>query len=152
MFGFVKNAFAPRRDHADCSGCSLCLLVCPVWRKTRDISLTPHGRAKTMQQGDTVDATSVESCTLCMACSPICPEEIDQVEMILNLRRQQRLSSAQYGPQTARPIATRPFSAIMLPDAALRSHPDTLALAASLLGSSEKISARNDIRTVIMAD
>jgi len=93
MFGFIKNAFTPRRDHADCSGCSLCLLVCPAWRNTRDISHTPHGRAKAMQHGDAVHAASVESCTLCMACDPVCPEQIDQVGKILRLRRQQVLSA-----------------------------------------------------------
>ena len=38
-------------SHASCSGCSLCLLACPVWRQTRDIRLTPHGRAKALQHG-----------------------------------------------------------------------------------------------------
>jgi len=75
MFGFVKNAL-PRAATMHCSGCSLCLLVCPVWRQTRDISLTPHGRAKAIQHGDSVDSASVESCTLCMACDPVCPEKI----------------------------------------------------------------------------
>lgn len=155
MWGFVKNAFTPRRDHTDCSGCSLCLLVCPVWRKTRDISLTPHGRAKAMQQGNAVDAASVESCTLCMACDPVCPEEIDQVGKILKLRRLQPLLSAQQYLQSrmmeqARPIALQPATSqpkgtiSLLPDAALRSNPRTLAQAASLLSSGGKISVGDD--------
>jgi ferredoxin len=42
---------ASGKGYAACSGCSLCLLVCPVWRATRDIRLTPHGRAKALQHG-----------------------------------------------------------------------------------------------------
>lgn len=150
MWGFVKNAFHPRRDHADCSGCSLCLLVCPVWRKTRDISLTPHGRAKAMQQGDAIDAASVESCTLCMACEPVCPERIDLVGMILALRRQQAPSSAVYelhgrmagkAARTAESQAS--LTSMLMPDAALRVHPDMLARVATLLGG-EKISVSAD--------
>lgn len=144
MFGFVKNAFTPRRDHADCSGCSLCLLVCPVWRKTRDIGLTPHGRAKAMQHGDTVDAASVESCTLCMSCNPVCPEEIDQVEMILRLRRQQRTAAMQHEDKAAQPHATPSAPTTLLPDAALRAHPDTMTQVASLLGGSGKLCVSDD--------
>ena len=62
MFGVRKHAL-PRKDYAACSGCSLCLLVCPVWRQTHDLRLTPHGRAKALQHGATVaDITeSIES-------------------------------------------------------------------------------------------
>ena len=30
-------------SHYDCSGCGLCLLVCPVWRESRDVRFTPAG-------------------------------------------------------------------------------------------------------------
>lgn len=139
MFGFTKNAFAARRDHADCSGCSLCLLVCPVWRQSRDIGLTPHGRAKAIQHGDAVDAASVESCTLCMACEPVCPEKIDQVDKILKLRRsvahpQTPALLAKMEDRAAQPITTKPALAKLLPDQALLEHPEMLARIASLLG------------------
>jgi NAD-dependent dihydropyrimidine dehydrogenase PreA subunit len=150
MWGFIKNSFAVRRDHADCSGCSLCMLVCPVWRKTSDISLTPHGRAKAMQQGDVVDATAVENCTLCMACNPVCPENIDLVGMILNLRRKQvPLSTNQelrvnMAERAAHPRTLQATSSMMLlPDAALRAHPETLARITNLLGA-EKIVVSED--------
>ena len=63
MSGFAKP---PRSDHAACSGCSLCLLVCPVWRQTHDPRMTPEGRAKALQNGATAAeiAASVQSCTL----------------------------------------------------------------------------------------
>ena len=51
---------------------------------------TPHGRAKALQHGVPVAelAPSIESCTLCGACEPACPENIDLVGMVLGLRRQ----------------------------------------------------------------
>jgi ferredoxin len=86
MFGQSRTAV--RNDFSACSGCSLCLLVCPVWRRTRDPRLTPEGRAKAMQHGATATdlVISIESCTLCGACDPVCPENIDLVGMILGLR------------------------------------------------------------------
>ena len=78
-----------KQGYAACSGCSLCLLVCPVWRHTHDLRLTPHGRAKALQHGTTVAEIkpSIEACTLCGACEPVCPENIGLVDMLLDLRR-----------------------------------------------------------------
>ena len=89
MLGFTQFTPPARPDHSACCGCSLCLLVCPVWRKTRDLTLTPRGRAKALQHGAAVAdiAPSIESCTLCGACEPVCPENIDLVGMIVELRR-----------------------------------------------------------------
>ncbi len=89
MLGFTTKQRAPKQSHAACSGCSLCLLVCPVWRHTRDLRLTPHGRAKALQHGATIEAIapSIEACTLCGACEPVCPENIGLVDMLLDLRR-----------------------------------------------------------------
>lgn len=94
MLAFSSN---PRRraapGHEACSGCSLCLLGCPVWRQRRDIRLTPQGRAKALQHGagSRQIAASVESCTLCGSCEPACPENIGLMDMILELRREQPL-------------------------------------------------------------
>ena len=50
--------------------------------------MTPEGRAKALQNGATAAdiEASVQSCTLCGACEPVCPEEIDLVGMTLDLR------------------------------------------------------------------
>lgn len=76
-------------DHHSCSGCSLCLLVCPVWRETRDVRLTPRGRAKAIQHGARREdiAASVAGCTLCGACEPACPEDLPLTDMMMQLRR-----------------------------------------------------------------
>ena len=76
-------------NHHDCSGCGLCLLACPVWRETRDVRLTPKGRARAIQHGATRAelAASIAGCTLCGACEPACPEELPLVDMVMELRR-----------------------------------------------------------------
>src|SRR4051812_9005201 len=88
MFDFLKSAAPVAHDYNSCSGCSLCLLVCPVWRATRDLRMSPHGRAKALQNGASIEqiAASVEACTLCGACEPVCPERINLVEMVIELR------------------------------------------------------------------
>ena len=85
-------------SHHDCSGCGLCLLVCPVWRESRDVRLTPKGRARAIQHGATREdlAASVAGCTLCGACEPACPEELPLVDMLMELR------SGDAFPQVAR--------------------------------------------------
>jgi ferredoxin len=140
MWGFIKNAFNPRRDHADCSGCGLCMLVCPVWRKTRDISLTPHGRSKAMQYSDIADSAAVENCTLCGACEPVCPEQIDLGGMTLELRRQSAHPAApalqaMMEDKAAHPLTTQYAAAKWLPDRALLDHPGLLARITTLLGT-----------------
>jgi ferredoxin len=143
MFRLAKRTPQPQKDYAACSGCGLCLLVCPVWRRSRDIGLTPLGRAKALQHGASAAdiAESIQSCTLCAACEPVCPEDIALVAMTLELRRQlvqpaevQSLR-VRMEEQAAHPPAPRAASAAsLLPGQALRERPGTLARAAALLG------------------
>ena len=76
-------------DYRACSGCGICVLPCPVWRDTRDLSLTLAGRALALQGGATVAdlRQSLDACVTCGACEPVCPEEIDTVGMTLELRK-----------------------------------------------------------------
>ncbi len=153
MFGLAKNTRQTQKDYASCSGCGLCLLVCPLWRRSRDLGLTPLGRAKALQHGAVAAdiADSIESCTLCGACEPVCPEEIDLVAMTMDLRRQLPQPAAVQALQTrmdeqaARPLAPRPSArALLLPAQALRARPATLARAAALLGGAGKIALGDD--------
>jgi ferredoxin len=117
--------------HTSCTGCSLCLLACPVWRQTHDIRLTPHGRAKAMQHGASAAelGASISSCTLCGACEPACPEKMPLVEMILELRQQVPLT-----PCAEFMDADPSFSArLLLPGKALRQDEERLARIAGLL-------------------
>jgi len=129
---------APQQDYLRCSGCGLCLLVCPVWRRERDIMLTPLARAKALQHGASPAelAASVDSCALCGACEPVCPENIGLVDMTLNLRRQ--FAQHTVAPQAAARVAlasTPPEATLLLADKALRARPVTLARTLALLDS-----------------
>lgn len=117
--------------HANCSGCSLCLLACPVWRQTRDIRLTPHGRAKALQNGAVAAeiAASVAACTLCGACEPACPERLPLVDMIVELRRASPASAATAFFEGEEPEA----ETLLLPGRALRADAARLARIAGLL-------------------
>lgn len=142
MFGFAEKLSPLKKDHSHCSGCSLCLLVCPVWRRTRDISLTPHGRAKALQNGAHVSdlADSVESCTLCMACEPVCPENIGLTSMMLDMRRTlavpQPELQARIGDASVRQRSLSATAVMrVLPDPAVQSRADILAKMSTLLGN-----------------
>jgi len=77
------------QDYRACTGCGICVLPCPVWQQTRDLSLTLAGRALALQGGATAGELreSLEACVTCGACEPVCPEDIDTVGMTLELRR-----------------------------------------------------------------
>lgn len=136
-------------SHASCSGCSLCLLACPVWRQTGDIRLTPHGRAKALQHGAGAAAlgNSIRSCTLCGACEPACPERIPLVDMMLELRQQQplRMGIAFFeGQAPASP-------ALLLPGRALRADIGRLVRIAGLLDADIAADDGSDIALALEA-
>lgn len=153
MLGLAKHRRQPRNDYASCSGCGLCLLVCPVWRRDRDVALTPLGRAKALQHGAIAAdiAASIQSCTLCAACEPVCPEEIGLVEMTLDLRRSLPQPAAlqdlpaRMEAHTGRPAAPlAPAATMLLPGQALRASPATLARTAALLAHSGGVALAQD--------
>lgn len=142
MFGSRSGtaaAGAARAGHAACSGCSLCLLVCPTWRSTHDPRMTPEGRAKALQHGATAEdlRASVESCTLCGACEPVCPEQIDLVGMTLDLRARladaEAVAASQERMKARTPSAPVAASRLVLAGPALRAKAGALAKIARLL-------------------
>ncbi len=153
MLGLAKRAPAEPKGFASCSGCGLCLLVCPVWRRERDIGLTPLARAKALQFGAPAAdiEASVRSCTLCAACEPVCPEDIGLVAMTLALRGELLQPAAverlrmHMNEQMALPPAPEPSAATaLLPGQALRERPATLARTIALLGGERNIATAAD--------
>ena len=134
-------------EFSSCHGCSLCLLSCPVWRQTRDVRLTPHGRAKALQNGATAAdlQASTASCTLCGSCEPACPEEIPLVDMILELRRQQPLKELVPVHETIVPISED----LLLAGEALRRDPERVKRIASLLDIAVAADDGSDISRAI---
>ncbi len=121
------------RDFPACSGCSLCRLVCPMWRAHRDPRFSAEGLAKARQNGATAAALAdaAYACCLCGACDPVCPENIDLTGMILDLRREApRAASAVASPAPDAP----PAGALLLPGPELRANPALLARVETLLG------------------
>lgn len=134
--------------YAACSGCSLCLLACPVWRTTHDIRLTPHGRAKALQHGaSALDlAQSIDSCTLCGACEPACPEEIDLIGMVTSLRSELNRSAPartaplidQMASRAAQAVVQRTAAIQIVPDRAMADYASLLQQVVQLFGGSGK--------------
>lgn len=75
--------------YADCQGCSLCILPCPMWQQHHDVMFSPQGIAKAMQSGAQADdlREPLENCIHCGACDAICPENIDLTGMITQFRQ-----------------------------------------------------------------
>lgn len=122
-------------EHHSCSGCSLCLLVCPVWRETRDVRLTPRGRAKAIQHGASREevAASVAGCTLCGACEPACPESLPLVDMVMQLRRMAPL------PPFSKNSSWRKEGALLLAGRALGADEARCRKTLALLGNSFRL-------------
>ncbi|OGS80834.1 MAG: hypothetical protein A2Z94_03535 [Gallionellales bacterium GWA2_55_18] len=140
MFDFVINTPAAHKSYSDCSGCGLCTLVCPVWRRKRDLQHSPLGWAKALQHGaapgDLVDA--LWNCTLCRACDPVCPERIDVSGMILKLRAQlvhpqTAVLQGRMAAQARRPAPACQEKTALLAGEALRAHPALLSRITALL-------------------
>ncbi len=129
------------REYPACSGCSLCRLVCPMWRARRDPRYSPEGIAKARQNGAEAAelAEVLDACTLCGACDPVCPEDIALTDMIVDLRRELELppdlAVLQVGyQQAAADASAAPAGALLLPGAALHADAGLLARVEALLG------------------
>jgi ferredoxin len=79
----------------DCIGCGLCVLGCPAYEETGFDVLTARGRNKALQAGLAAPAMveSIWACTLCGYCDAICPSHVNNVEIVLHLRRELATSS-----------------------------------------------------------
>ena len=145
---------AAKRDFAACSGCSLCLLVCPVWRKTRDLRFTPHGRAKALQHRAPLLelGPSIESCTLCGACEPACPENIDLTGMVLGLRAQLRqVAPIAMGPRKTTHAVDYVDQGVILAGRALRENEGARRATVLRLGYTLAVDDGDDIALALEA-
>ena len=81
---------APEFNYGDCIGCGLCILGCPAYEETGFDLLTARGRNKALQSG--LEAREmvepIWACTLCGYCDAICPSGVNNVKIVLQLRRE----------------------------------------------------------------
>jgi ferredoxin len=92
-------------NFGECIGCGLCVLGCPAYEETGFDVLTARGRNKALQAG-LAAAEMVEpiwACTLCGYCDAICPTHVNNVAIVLDLRRQLTETIATTAPVT-RPL------------------------------------------------
>jgi ferredoxin len=90
-------------NFGDCIGCGLCILGCPAYEETGFDVLTARGRNKALQAGLAAPAMveSIWACTLCGYCDAICPSDVNNVEIVLHLRRE--LAAASQTPDLLMP-------------------------------------------------
>ena len=137
------------REYPACSGCSLCRLVCPMWRAERDPRYSAEGIAKALQNGAVAAdlAAPLDACSLCGACDPVCPENIDLSGMVMDLRKQlpprsprpavldDLMARLRQGAEAAAAGSVASRSApLLLPGPALRADAALLAQVEALLG------------------
>ncbi|MDD2915312.1 MAG: 4Fe-4S dicluster domain-containing protein [Gallionella sp.] len=151
MENYKKSVQTAPKSHSDCSGCGLCMLVCPMWRRNRDLQHSPHGCAKALQHGAAPDdlAEALWNCTLCRACDPVCPEQLDISGMILKLRGQlahpqTTVLQGRMVAQTKRPASACQEKTALLAGEALRAHPALLKRITALLGESGVLAVAHD--------
>ena len=77
-------------NYGDCIGCGLCVLGCPAYEETGFDLLTARGRNKALQSGLAAEdmVEPIWACTLCGYCDAICPSDVQNVKIVLHLRRE----------------------------------------------------------------
>lgn len=72
---------------SDCIRCSLCVLDCPTFTWSGDETRTMRGRRLALDAGVPKPeiAETMDGCIACAACDPVCPKDLDNASMVLDL-------------------------------------------------------------------
>ncbi len=131
-----------------CNGCGLCVLPCPAWWNSRDMMVTPRGILRALQENARAEdlRDTLFDCSMCGACEPACPLDIDILATFRELRG--AIPSPVPQPVSPRPaghgtVAARP-KRVLLPGPALGRNQALLDLVVGILGSSAAISISDD--------
>ena len=73
---------------AACNGCGICVLPCPAWWNSRDMMVTPRGILRALQETARAEdlRETLFQCSMCGACEPVCPLDIDILGTFRELR------------------------------------------------------------------
>ncbi|HEY0119666.1 MAG TPA: (Fe-S)-binding protein [Cellulomonas sp.] len=103
-------------DAATCTECGRCQTVCPAWvtdkplspkllmMALRDAATDPVARLEPLI-GGVIDPNVLWACTTCGACVQECPVDIEQVDVILDLRRHQVLAASSFPRELGKAFA-----------------------------------------------
>lgn len=71
-----------------CNGCGVCTVSCPLWRETKDMTITAGGRAMAMKGGASGPELLplLKDCVLCGACGAVCPMGVDTIGIAMGIR------------------------------------------------------------------
>ena len=96
-------------NFGDCIGCGLCVLGCPAYEETGFDALTARGRNKALQAGLTAAEMTepIWACTMCGYCDAICPNDVHNIAIVLDLRRQLAAAAGRLQPPTDAAPASR---------------------------------------------
>lgn len=153
MHPLTAENSAYKKGYSACSGCSLCLLVCPVWRQMKDIRFTSRGRNKALQYGIGMEEIrdSAMACALCNSCDAVCPEGIDLERMLRTLRSKLEQNPAAekirslIDTELKRPRQEQPGGKnVLLPGKTLRTNRTRLPKIIELLGGESEASVAAD--------
>ena len=133
---------------AVCNGCGICVLPCPAWWNSRDMMVTPRGILRALQENARAEdlRDTLFDCSMCGACEPACPLDIDILGTFRELRG--AIPSPVPKPVSPRPprngtAAGRP-KRVLLPGPALFRNQALLNLVVGILGTSGAISVSDD--------
>ncbi len=131
-----------------CNGCGICVLPCPAWWNGRDMMVTPRGILRALQGNARAEdlRDTLFHCSMCGACEPVCPLDID----ILGTFRELRGAIPSPVPEPGSPLPPRNGIAagrpqrILVPGPALIRNQALLNLVVGILGTSSAISVSDE--------
>ena len=139
---------ASAQPAAVCNGCGICVLPCPAWWNSRDMMVTPRGILRALQESARAEdlRDTLFHCSMCGACEPVCPLDID----ILGTFRKLRSAIPSPPSEAVSPRPPRNGSAavgakrVLLPGPALIRDQALLNLVAGILGAPAAILVAGD--------
>jgi len=92
---FAGSKTISEEQYLSCIRCGLCAYNCPVYRVLLTESFAPRGRVALIRNADQGDLSPGENfgqkfyrCTLCAACSQVCPSGVRVDELLLGAREE----------------------------------------------------------------